>query len=200
MAGLCVGIIAGISTTAVLSEIQTPVSTPVAAQVRASTEKPAAAAVAMLTQASVAARPATSQAASKLPAITSPRGAETAGNDEPIASTDGRGGGASIDRGAVVPETPAGAPPPAALAASTPAVTPPAVTPPAATPLVAPAVAATVAPQPAVQTGEPAAKPVSHPQRVVQKRQKKPTSYSRNQNPFFPFFGGNGLFFGGSRG
>lgn len=193
VAGVCVGIIAGISTSAVLSEIQAPASTAPVKQVQVATAKPTLAAMAMLTQANVAARPA--PAVPKLAAISPSKPAVTAERDGPIASTDGRGGGegrgVTAAAAAAAGADAAGAPSASTQAASAPVAVAPGVA-------AAPAVSATA--QPAVASSEPEVKPVRKPQRVVPKRQRRPTNYSRNQNPFFPFFGGgNGFFFNGGR-
>jgi len=221
-AGLCVGIIAGISTSAVLTELRVSEPAQVVVQVSEGTEKPVSAAALMATQEIVAARPTPSQLAREIPTGSTPRAAVSAENDGHIASTDGRGGDAAIDRRAAAAITTPGAPTAGVPSASIPiaavpsAAAPIAATPTAsipsaslpiarapsaATPLVEPKVAAKPAAEPAAAASEPAAKvAASQPPRVVRKKRKKPTGYSaRNQNvfPFFRLFGGgNGLFFG----
>jgi hypothetical protein len=220
-AGLCVGIIAGISTSAVLTELSVSEPAQVVVQANEGTGKPVSAAAPMATQEVVAARPTPSQLAREIPTGSTPRAAVSAENDGHIASTDGRGGDAAIDRRAAAITTPSTPPasiptasvPPASvpsaatpiaatLAASMPSASLPiARAPSAAVPLVEPKEAANPVAEPTAAASEPAAKvAASHPPRVVRKKRKRPTSYSARNRNVFPFFrlfgGGNGLFFG----
>jgi hypothetical protein len=205
-AGLCVGIIAGISTSAVLTELSVSEPAQVVVQANEGTGEPVSAAAPMATQEIVAARPTPSQLAREIPTGSTPRAAVSAENDGHIASTDGRGGDAAIDRRAAAITTPS-TPPASIPTASVPPASIPSASlpiaraPSAAAPLVEPKEAAKPATEPTAAASEPAAKvAASHPPRVVRKKRKRPTSYSaRNQNvlPFFRLFGGgNGLFFG----
>jgi hypothetical protein len=205
-AGLCVGIIAGISTSAVLTELSVSEPAQVVVQANEGTGEPVSAAAPMATQEIVAARPTPSQLAREIPTGSTPRAAVSAENDGHIASTDGRGGDAAIDRRAAAITTPS-TPPASIPTASVPPASIPSASlpiaraPSAAAPLVEPKEAAKPATEPTAAASEPAAKvAASHPPRVVWKKRKRPTSYSARNPNVFPFFrlfgGGNGLFFG----
>jgi hypothetical protein len=205
-AGLCVGIIAGISTSAVLTELSVSEPAQVVVQANEGTGEPVSAAAPMATQEIVAARPTPSQLAREITTGSAPRAAVSAENDGHIASTDGRGGDAAIDRRAAAITTPS-TPPASIPTASVPPASIPSASlpiaraPSAAAPLVEPKEAANPVAEPTAAASEPAAKvAASHPPRVVRKKRKSPTSYSARNRNVFPFFrlfgGGNGLFFG----